>query len=64
MKMNTTEKRLGYLDNKIREHEQLIELYKKPGFNGNDMISEINYHRNLIKYLEKRKVLIIHGRKE
>lgn len=54
--MNTTQERLVRLDNKIKEHEQLITLYKRFGFDV--CIEQIKYHANLIKYYKKRKALV------
>ena len=56
--MNTLQKRLDYLVDKIQGSKQLIELYKESGFNGIDMTGEIKYHKNLIAYYEKRKALV------
>lgn len=52
--MSTLQNRLDYLDNKIKEHEQLIEEYKY----STPYKDAVLHHTNLIKYYKQRKALI------
>lgn len=58
--MNKTGNPVRVLNDKIKGHEQLIAYYKEREKDSDtgDFTAAIKHHKNLIKYLEKRKLIV------
>ena len=57
--MNNIWNSVEQLNYKIKGHEQLIVYYENLG--SRLFSNEIQHHKNLIKYLKKRKLIITRG---